>query len=130
MSGSLGGMSGVETSVVCGLHAGRLASLAGACVPTLHAAGYWQGGLLFLLAMSRINGSHPTPGACDAGTLAAAMAVGAARELPTPMPIPICHTCSLSFWCCGVPLLLAGAACHPRKRGRARRHLRGQHPHG
>lgn len=93
--------------MVLGPRAGPLASLAGACVPALHAAGYLDGGLSFMLATSRIRGSHPTPGACDPAMLATAMEVGGARELPTPMPTPICHTCSLSFWCCGA------AGCDP-----------------
>jgi len=54
---------------------GRLADLQGACVPVLHAAGFWRGGLVFLLATSRIIGTHPhpTPGSHAAATLAAAV---------------------------------------------------------
>ena len=136
------------------LGAGRLADLQGACVPVLHAAGFWRGGLVFLLATSRIIGTHPhpTPGSHAAATLAAAaVEVGAPHALlPTLFNQPSAYAQVLSmplppavlpprFWCSGAVAigseshgpwdtwLRAGADGDPRARRLARRRVRGQH---
>lgn len=58
------------------LHAARLGDLQGVCVPTLRAAGFWRGGLLYVLTMSVIPGRYPYPGEESAASKASAEQVG------------------------------------------------------
>jgi len=41
---------------------GHMKELQGECIPILYDAGFWQGGLVFVLAMSVIRGKHPIRG--------------------------------------------------------------------